>query len=44
MKRKVKAEKRDAKKKPAMKISGKSVFKIQEIILRDGKKKPNKSK
>lgn len=32
--RKTKAEKRDKKKKPKMKISGKSVFKIKEIIIK----------
>lgn len=43
-KTKIKAEKRDEKNKPKMRVSGKSVFKIQEIILKKaklaGKKKP----
>jgi hypothetical protein len=34
----VKAEKRDKKKKPKMPISGKSVFKIKEIIIKKAKK------
>jgi hypothetical protein len=32
--KKIKAEKRDQKKKPKMPVSGKSVFKIKEIILK----------
>ncbi|EKE19812.1 MAG: hypothetical protein ACD_8C00101G0005 [uncultured bacterium] len=34
---KTKAEKRDAKHKPKMLVSGKSVFKIQEIIVKKAK-------
>jgi len=34
MKRSTKAEKREVKKKPKMKVSGKSVFKIGEIIVK----------
>lgn len=30
---KIKADKRDKRKKPKMKVSGKSVFKLQEIII-----------
>jgi len=39
MPKKTKAEKRDKKKKPKMKISGKKVFGLKEIIL---KKSSNK--
>jgi hypothetical protein len=35
---KTKAEKREKKKKPKMSISGKSVFKIKEIIVQKAKK------
>jgi hypothetical protein len=38
-KTKIKAEKRDEKNKPKMKVSGKSVFKIQEIIIKKAKNK-----
>jgi len=41
MKRKTKAEKREIKKKPRMPVSGKSVLKIQEIILNKAKKSKN---
>lgn len=34
---KIKAEKRDVKNKPKMRVSGKSVFKIQEIIAKKAK-------
>lgn len=37
--KKVKAEKRDDKNKPKMKVSGKSVFKIREIIVKKSKRK-----
>jgi hypothetical protein len=37
--KKIKAERRETKKKIKMKVSGKSVFRIQEIIGK-GKKKP----
>jgi hypothetical protein len=36
--RRTKAEKRDGKNKPKMKVSGKSVFKIQEIIIKKAKR------
>ena len=36
---KIKAEKRDEKKKPRMRVSGKSVFKIQEIIMKKSQNK-----
>jgi hypothetical protein len=38
-KTKIKAEKRDEKKKPRMKVSGKSVFKIKEIIIKKSQNK-----
>lgn len=34
MKKKVKAEKREEKKKLKMKVSGKSVFKLKELIIK----------
>ncbi|EKD46792.1 MAG: hypothetical protein ACD_67C00061G0002 [uncultured bacterium] len=34
---KIKAEKRDLKNKPKMRVSGKSVFKLQEIIVEKAK-------
>ncbi len=37
--KKTKSEKRDIKRKPKMKVSGKSVFKIKEIIKKKAKKK-----
>lgn len=39
---KIKAEKREKKKKVKMLVSGKSVFKIQEIILKKSKQKKKK--
>lgn len=36
--KKTKAEKREFKKKPKMPISGKSVFKLKEIIIKKAKK------
>lgn len=36
--KKLKAERREIKKKPKMKVSGKSVFKIREIVLKKAKK------
>ncbi|GBE16789.1 hypothetical protein BMS3Abin15_00613 [bacterium BMS3Abin15] len=39
MKRSIKAEKREIKKKPKMKVSGKSVFKIKEIVVKKARKK-----
>ena len=38
-KTKIKAEKREIKKKTKMLVSGKSVFKIKEIILKKSKKR-----
>lgn len=35
--KKIRAEKRDKKKRPKMPISGKSVFKIKEIIVKKAK-------
>ena len=37
-KSKIRAEKREVKKKPKMKVSGKSVFKLKEIIIKKSKK------
>ena len=37
-KTKIKAEKREAKKKTKMLVSGKSVFKLKEIIIKKAKK------
>lgn len=37
--KKVKAEKREVKKKPKMKVSGKSVFEIRDIIKKKKAKK-----
>ncbi len=37
--KKTKAEKREFKKKPKMKVSGKSVFQIKEIIAKKSKKR-----
>jgi hypothetical protein len=38
--KKVKAEKRDFKKREKMRVSGKSVFKIKEIIVKKAKNLP----
>ncbi len=38
MKKKLKAEKREAKRRPKMKISGKSVFGLKEIIAKKARK------
>jgi hypothetical protein len=35
---KLKAEKRERKKKPKMRISGKSVFKIRDVILKKARR------
>jgi hypothetical protein len=43
-KKKVKAERREKKKKPKMPVSGKSVFKIKNIIEKDTKKEKDKRK
>ena len=42
-KTKIRAEKREAKKKTKMLVSGKSVFKLKEIIIKKAKK-PNTQK
>lgn len=38
MNKKLKAEKREAKKKPKMKISGRSVFGLKAIIIKKARK------
>jgi len=38
MKRKTKAERRESKKKKKMRVSGKSVFQLQGLILKKGKR------
>jgi hypothetical protein len=38
MNKKLKAEKRESKRKPKMKVSGKSVFGLKEIIVKKARK------
>jgi hypothetical protein len=44
MSQKTKAEKREARKKPKMSVSGKSVFKLKEIIIKKAGKPNSRQK